>query len=167
LEFEGLRIVPSDVPKAGDKFEVQFLRDATKGFRQEIKDANQLAYRGGDPDAMPTPYSTPLGIANNVNAANLASLQDRTVLMGGKENVQGAFSLAASNVGNFHSANKLSLDAQNALYQQLDDTKQSIAGVSLDEEAANLMRFQQSYQAAAQTMQAAQKKFDVLIGAIQ
>lgn len=166
LEFEGLRIVPSDVPKAGDKFEVQFLRDATKSFSQEVTDPNKLAYRGGDPTATPA-YSTPLGIGNNMNAANMTGLRDKSLLMGGKEDFQGAFSLAATNVGNYHSANKLSLDAQNALYQQLDDTKQSIAGVSLDEEAANLMKFQQSYQAAAQTMQAAQKMFDVLIGAIQ
>lgn len=166
LEFEGLRVVPSDVPRAGDKFEVQFLRDSTKAFRQEITDANQLAYRGGNPTAVPA-YSTALGVANNTNAANIVGLQNKSLLMNGKENIQGAFSLAATNVGSYHSANALSLEAQNSLYQQLDDTKQSIAGVSLDEEAANLMRFQQSYQAAAQTMQAAQKMFDVLIGAIQ
>jgi len=164
LEFEGLRVVPSDTPLAGDKFQIRYLNDGVLGFNQTIKDPNQLAYRGADPA---TVYTSPLGIANNTNAANMSSLQERKLLLNATDTVQGVFGTAAANVGTYHQANTISKDAQDALFKQLDSTKQSIAGVNLDEEAANLMKFQQAYQAAAQMMQASQKVFDILIGAVQ
>ena len=97
----------------------------------------------------------------------MSSLQERKLLLNATDTVQGVFGTAAANVGTYHQANTISKDAQDALFKQLDSTKQSIAGVNLDEEAANLMKFQQAYQAAAQMMQASQKVFDILIGAVQ
>jgi len=47
----------------------------------------------------------------------------------------------------------------------LNEKRQQIAGVDLDEEATNLLRFQQLYQASSSVMQAAMKMFDLLIGA--
>jgi flagellar hook-associated protein 1 FlgK len=47
----------------------------------------------------------------------------------------------------------------------LNEKRQQIAGVDLDEEATNLLRFQQLYQASSSVMQASMKMFDVLIGA--
>jgi flagellar hook-associated protein 1 FlgK len=41
-----------------------------------------------------------------------------------------------------------------------------MSGVSLDEEAANLMRFQKSYQASAQILQTSQTLFQTILGAI-
>jgi flagellar hook-associated protein 1 FlgK len=47
--------------------------------------------------------------------------------------------------------------------QQAVEARESVSGVSLDEEAANLIRFQQAYQAAAKSMQVASSIFDALI----
>ena len=41
--------------------------------------------------------------------------------------------------------------------------QQSVSGVNLDEEATNLLRYQQAYQAAGKVMQIASKMFDVLL----
>jgi flagellar hook-associated protein 1 FlgK len=41
----------------------------------------------------------------------------------------------------------------------------STTGVNLDEEAARLIQFQQSYQAAAKVLQVAQSVFDILLQA--
>jgi flagellar hook-associated protein 1 FlgK len=41
-----------------------------------------------------------------------------------------------------------------------------VSGVNLDEEAANLVRLQQAYQAAAQVVRVADSLFDTLLGAI-
>jgi flagellar hook-associated protein 1 FlgK len=46
-------------------------------------------------------------------------------------------------------------------------TRESISGVNLDEEAANLVRYQQAYQAAAQVIATAETLFDTLLNAVR
>jgi flagellar hook-associated protein 1 FlgK len=63
-------------------------------------------------------------------------------------------------------ASRRSLVAQEALevvYQQALQTKDQSAGVNLDEEASNLLRFQQAYQASAKVMQMANQLFDSIL----
>jgi flagellar hook-associated protein 1 FlgK len=55
-------------------------------------------------------------------------------------------------------------DAQTALVQQTTAAQQSVSGVNLDEEAANLIRFQQAYQASGRVLQIASKLFDTILG---
>ena len=49
------------------------------------------------------------------------------------------------------------------LLQQAQNQRDSASGVNLDEEAARLLQFQQSYQAAARILQTAQSVFDSLM----
>jgi len=51
--------------------------------------------------------------------------------------------------------------------KQATSSWESVSGVNLDEEAANLIKFQQSYQAAAQAISIANALFDSLIGAVR
>jgi len=51
-----------------------------------------------------------------------------------------------------------------AVDKALNEQLQQVSGVDLDEEATNLLRFQQLYQANSSVMQAAMKMFDVLMG---
>ncbi|WP_332674671.1 flagellar basal body rod C-terminal domain-containing protein, partial [Aromatoleum sp.] len=53
--------------------------------------------------------------------------------------------------------------AQAAQLQQATDAQQALSGVNLDEEAANLIRYQQSYQAAARVMSVAGTLFDEIL----
>ena len=55
------------------------------------------------------------------------------------------------------------LGAQQGLSEQLRALQQADSGVNLDEEAARLLQFQQSYQAAAKYLQVAQSTFDTLL----
>jgi flagellar hook-associated protein 1 FlgK len=55
------------------------------------------------------------------------------------------------------------LTSQTALLAGSTRQQQSVSGVSLDEEAMNLMRYQQAYQASAKVMQAANSLFDSLL----
>jgi flagellar hook-associated protein 1 FlgK len=50
-----------------------------------------------------------------------------------------------------------------AIAKDADAARNSVAGVNLDEEAARLIQFQQSYQAAAKVLQIAQSVFDTLM----
>jgi flagellar hook-associated protein 1 FlgK len=53
--------------------------------------------------------------------------------------------------------------AQQALLEQASAARESLSGVNLDEEAANLLRFQQAYQASAKVIDIGSKLFDVLL----
>jgi len=55
--------------------------------------------------------------------------------------------------------------AQGALLSQTEALQQSESGVNLDEEAANLLRYQQAYQAASKVIQTASQMFDALLDA--
>jgi flagellar hook-associated protein 1 FlgK len=58
---------------------------------------------------------------------------------------------------------ELSRDAMTVVYDQAEASREAAVGVNLDEEAADLIRFQQAYQAAAQVIQVSQRMFDTLI----
>jgi flagellar hook-associated protein 1 FlgK len=58
---------------------------------------------------------------------------------------------------------KIAQEALTVVNAQAMEARESLAGVSLDEEAANLIRFQQAYQANAKVMQTANTLFDALI----
>ncbi len=59
------------------------------------------------------------------------------------------------------------MTSQTAIYNQAMAAQQSVSGVNLDEEAANLVRFQQAYQASAQVISTASSIFDALLGAVR
>jgi flagellar hook-associated protein 1 FlgK len=164
LRFEGLQVdidTSAGTVKAGDKFELRFLNDGVVSFGQEITNPDAVAYRGADTTAG---TNRPLAVGNNVNAANLASMQDKRLFLNKTESTQGTYSLMAGNVGSYHQSNVTSMTTQDALYSQLSQAKDAVSGVNLDEEAADMMRFQQAYQAAAKIMQASQTMFDAIMG---
>jgi flagellar hook-associated protein 1 FlgK len=103
------------------------------------------------------------GVADNRNALLLAQLQTTNTVANGTANYQSAYSLVVSDVGNRAREIKVQGDAQTALVQQTTAAQQSLSGVNLDEEAANLIRFQQAYQASGRVLQIASKLFDTVL----
>ena len=69
----------------------------------------------------------------------------------------------ANQVGNKAREVQVSGQAQHALADQAKSSRDSVSAVNLDEEAANLLRFQQAYQAAARLISVANKLFDTLL----
>jgi flagellar hook-associated protein FlgK len=67
-------------------------------------------------------------------------------------------------VGNKATLSRISQEALQVVYDQAVETRDSVSGVSLDTEAADLIRFQQAYQASAQVIQVASKLFDSILG---
>ena len=107
------------------------------------------------------------GLNDNSNALDLAALADQGVLDGGKTSVVGAYAALTEQVGSAGSVADSNLTTQTSLYNQALGAQQSAAGVNLDEEAANLIKYQQAYQASAQVIATAQTLFSSLISAIQ
>lgn len=108
------------------------------------------------------------GIADNRNVALMGALQTRSTmnaLAGGNPTAtyQGAYSQLVSSIGSKTNEVEAIGVAQTSLATQANASLQSVAGVNLDEEAANLLRYQQAYQAAAKVLEIAGKMFDEVL----
>jgi len=132
---DGYRIKISGTPAAGDKFTV----DGNKN-----------------------------GVSDNRNAMLLGALQTGTTMNGSATtgptaSYQSAYSQIVSAVGS--KANEVAAigTSQQSLVDHATQSLQSISGVNLDEEAANLLRYQQAYQASAKILATAAKVFDEIL----
>lgn len=103
------------------------------------------------------------GVSDNRNALLLGGLQTKSTLDGNSTSFQGAYGRMVSEVGNKTQEVAVTGKAQENLVTQIQQTQQSLSGVNLDEEAADMMRYQQAYQAAAKAMQIASTLFDTLM----
>lgn len=104
------------------------------------------------------------GVADNRNAVALAGLQTTSTMIGGTASYQSAYSQLVSEVGNKTRQVQTIGAAQQNLADQAVAQQQQVSGVNLDEEAANLLRYQQAYQASAKVIQIASSLFDELLG---
>ncbi|MBU1978267.1 MAG: flagellar hook-associated protein FlgK [Gammaproteobacteria bacterium] len=103
------------------------------------------------------------GVADNRNALLLAGLQTQNTLAGGTTTYQGSYSQLVSFVGNKTREVEVTAKSQASLVLQTQQAQQAVSGVNLDEEAANLLRYQQAYQAAGKMIQIATTLFDTLL----
>lgn len=110
---------------------------------------------------------TSAGAADNRNALSLSGLQSRGVLDGGASSLSDSFGTLASSVGTVTHHAEINRDAQQTLLANAEEARLAVSGVNLDEEAANLLRYEQAYQAAAQVISVADQLFQTLIGAVQ
>ena len=72
-----------------------------------------------------------------------------------------------ADVGRRAQSAEVNAAAQNGLLAQTIASKDAVSGVNLDEEAANLIRFQQAYQAASQVVLTSRTIFETLLGAFR
>ena len=107
--------------------------------------------------------ANPKGVGDNRNALLLGKLQTSGTLDNGTANFQGAYSQLVSTVGNKAHELQATGSAAASLLEQSIASQQSESGVNLDEEAANLLRYQQAYQAAGKLIQTASTLFSVLL----
>lgn len=111
------------------------------------------------------------GVSDNRNALKLADLQSKATV-GVDPAASGATGVSFSDgygdlverVGTLTAQARLDGEATAAILKQATDNRDSLSGVNLDEEAANLIKFQQYYQASAQTIKVARDLFDTLLG---
>jgi flagellar hook-associated protein 1 len=107
------------------------------------------------------------GVSDSRNAVALGKIQTSKTMLSASGSpsatIQSVYSQMVSNVGNQTREVEANRDAQQALLEQASQAKQSVAGVNLDEEAANLLRYQQAYQAAGKVMSLASKLFEQVL----
>jgi flagellar hook-associated protein 1 FlgK len=110
-------------------------------------------------------------VSDNRNMLELAGLQNaRTLVDGGNGptvDFQGAYGQLVSMVGTKTHQADVAGKAQESLLNQAVASREAVSGVNLDEEAANLLRFQQAYQATARVVTSAQTMFQSLLDAVR
>ncbi len=103
------------------------------------------------------------GVTDNSNILLLAGLQTQNTMIGNTASYEGAYSQLVSQVGTTANQVQTNSTAQTTLVNQLTQSQQSVSGVNLDEEAANLIRYQQAYQAAGKMIQVVDTLFNTLL----
>ncbi|KVK81929.1 flagellar biosynthesis protein FlgK [Burkholderia ubonensis] len=104
------------------------------------------------------------GTSDGSNALALAQLVSAKQLGGGTTTLTGAYANYVNGIGNTASQLKSSSAAQTALVGQITKAQQEVSGVNQNEEAANLMQYQQLYQANAKVIQTASTLFQTVLG---
>ncbi len=103
---------------------------------------------------------------NNENASALAALQTLGLVSTGTGtsfSLSAQYSRVVADVGSQASVAKATSASADGVLSNLQAQQQSISGVNLDEEGANLLKYQQQYQAAAKVMQVASTLFQALL----
>ncbi|RQV15855.1 flagellar hook-associated protein FlgK [Burkholderia cenocepacia] len=104
------------------------------------------------------------GTSDGSNAQALSQLVTAKALGGGTTTLTGAYANYVNAIGNTASQLKSSSAAQTSLVGQITTAQQSVSGVNQNEEAANLMQYQQLYQANAKVIQTAATLFQTVLG---
>lgn len=153
IDLEGMHWEISGAVQESDVFQISPLINAVSGFQTAISSIRQIAASSSE-SGVP---------GDNANAWALADLfgQELSTLNG--QSLSDHYQYLVTQVG---LKSREALDAltfsENFL-NHLTDRRDSVSGVSLDEEAANLIRFQRAYQAAARMIRATDELFETLL----
>ena len=151
LNLDGMSLTVNGTPNAKDSFLVKPVQNVVNGMSVAITSGSQIAAAaatGGESD--------------NRNAQKLLALQDAKIV-NGNATISQACGAMVSTVGNKTQALKTASTTQQNVVTQLTNRQQSVSGVNLDEEYANLTKYQQYYMANAQVLKTASTVFDALL----
>lgn len=103
------------------------------------------------------------GVGDTRNISALGELQTKNIFNNGTATLQSSYAQMVSQVGNKTREVQVNAKAGNALLAQATAAQADVSGVNLDEEATNLIKYQQAYQASSKVMQIAGTIFDTLL----
>ncbi|WP_232360194.1 flagellar hook-associated protein FlgK [Paraneptunicella aestuarii] len=140
-DYPGYDFSVQGVPKAGDTFNINYNTSGTDDNRNGL--------------AMADLQSADTMVRDNGSgSSNLISFHE-------------AYSTIVSDIGEKSASADISLKAAEAIERQSRELFESTSGVNLDEEASNLIRFQQAYAASAKVLTTAQSLFDTILSAVR
>jgi flagellar hook-associated protein 1 FlgK len=156
IDFDGLRAVVTNgagVPAANDVFTLSGHKGAAADISVTLTDTDKLAAS-----------STALGVpGNNVNALALVNIQTTTQSDLGNLTVGDYHAATIASVGSATADAASRLEAKQAEFDQLQGIRESVSGVNLDEELANLLSFQRAYEASARLITTADDLFQTVL----
>jgi flagellar hook-associated protein 1 FlgK len=147
---------------ANDTYLIRPTQYSANSFSVAITDPNKIAAAGPG-----TPATVSAGPGDNSNALAMAQLQTSKLLSNGTATLQTAFNQIVGGNATLTNAATVNQTSYQTLTDQATQAQQSFSGVNLDEEAANMIQYQQAYQAAAKALQVASSLFNTILTAIQ
>lgn len=150
----GFNLSETTAPAVGDTW---ILGDYARSMRMALGATSQVAAAAAGAD----------GPGDNANALALASLRNTDVLNNGTVSFAEAFAQTIGRTANLTANADLSRAAFSTLVEQASSAQRAVSGVNLDEEAVNLIKFQQAYQASARAIQVASSLFDEILNAVR
>lgn len=150
---EGITLNLSGGVSSGDSFLIRPVRNGGRDMGVALASASEFAAAASGN-----------GTGDNSNALALASLQTQKLLGNGTETYQSAYGKLLADVGGKTREAKVDSEAQQALLDNAVSAQSEVSGVNLDEEAADLIKYQQAYQASAQLIRVADELFQTLLG---
>jgi flagellar hook-associated protein FlgK len=103
------------------------------------------------------------GVGNNEAMLKIVNLEDNSTLMGNGLTLTETYIERVNDIGSLARQTNIAAQALEVVYQQAIETRDGVSGVNIDEEAADLVRYQQAYQANAKVMQVASTLFDAIL----
>lgn len=150
LSFNDLDITLKNItldPADGLDFTFQITPQAAMLFSVNITDVQKIAAAGADPTGVNS------GEMDNENARAIYSLLDSEII--GSSTPIDFYKAIVSEIGVYSSSAQTQKSFQNALVQEIEKRRQDLSGVSLDEEAVNLIKYQKMYEASARVIKVA------------
>ncbi|TKA90509.1 flagellar hook-associated protein FlgK [Guyparkeria sp. SB14A] len=162
----GLDITFSGTPEVGDVLYIDPAAGAAGQIETTLADPRDVAAAGGDGGG------NSLGNRDNTQIEAMAELANRTLVgqtgagAADGQTLGGALSSAVSNAGSVARTAEMQGESAQASLDNLVARQQSVSGVNLDEEAANLLKYQQQYQALARSISISGNLFQSVLNAV-
>ena len=153
---EGFSISLSGSPVNGDEFLIRPCAGVAGNLLLAISNTNDIAAA-----------TLPNAAGDNSNILKMIALQTGKTLSGGADTYQSAYAKLVNEVGSKTRQLGATSACATTIQTQAERALQDVSGVNLDEEAANLIKYQQAYQAAGKVLQLAKQMFDSLIASFQ
>ena len=125
-----------------------------------------------NPDLLKDPTSVAAGFGENGRAANpgngeaalaIASIRNSDVMVGQYKTFDDYFAVSVGRVGLLGEQSQTSLETQNQIMKQLEEMRQSVSGVNIDEELSDMIKYQHGYAAAARFITVVSNMLDTII----
>jgi flagellar hook-associated protein FlgK len=151
-------------------YQIRDTQDATVLAQRTYVPGQPIAYQNLQVALTGTPKSGDVftidnnkdGFGSNDNLLRLIEVESAKVL-GNDETLHDAYLGLLNQAGSTARQAQVTQEALQVVFEQANEARDQVAGVNLDEEAANLIRFQQSYQASARLLQTANQLFDAIL----
>jgi len=144
-------------PQEGDRFVLMPVREAALNMRTAINRPSEVAASS----------AVNPSIGNNENILAVAALQNARTLFQSNNSagvsISDGFNQLVSRVGNKTREFNLAAESRETVLNQVSDSRDALQGVNMDEEAANLIKFQQAYQASGRVISLSKELFDQIL----
>jgi flagellar hook-associated protein 1 FlgK len=154
-----LRTSPTNSQLLGDSTAPDFALSSYLGYQVSIKGQPQAG------DSFTLDFNNN-ATNDNRNALKFVALETKGTIDNGSLSLSGGYSRLVETVGTKSNLASINTAASKSLLEQTQNMRDSVSGVNLDEEAADLIKFEQMYNANARVISVARELFDTLLNSI-